>query len=77
MSSNHSEVPCADFMKHGAVSVLALSQFVSEEVKRLINDEQEPTFSALRVKNFVMARLKSDPAAPPARSWRDLYLSII
>ena len=28
------------------MSVLALSQFVSEEVKRLINDEQEPTFSA-------------------------------
>jgi hypothetical protein len=64
-------------MKHGAVSVLALSQFVSEEVKRLINDEQEPTFSARRVKNFVMALLKSDPAAPPARSWRDHYLSII
>jgi tetratricopeptide (TPR) repeat protein/WD40 repeat protein len=45
----------ADFMKRGAVSILALSQFVSEEVKRLTNDEQEPTFSASGVKNFVMA----------------------
>ncbi len=45
----------ADFMKRGAVRILALSQFVSEEVKRLTNDEQEPTFSASGVKNFVMA----------------------
>jgi tetratricopeptide (TPR) repeat protein len=45
----------ADFLKHGAVSILALSQFVSDEVKRLTNDEQEPTFSASGVKNFVMA----------------------
>jgi len=45
----------ADFMKRGAVSILALSQFVSEEVRRLTNDEQEPTFSASGVKNFVMA----------------------
>jgi WD40 repeat protein len=45
----------ADLLKRGAVSILALSQFVSDEVKRLTNDEQEPTFSASGVKNFVMA----------------------
>jgi hypothetical protein len=27
-------------MKHGAVSILAMAQFVSEEVNRLINDER-------------------------------------
>ena len=45
----------ADFMKKGAMHILELSEFVSEEVKRLTNDEQEPTFSASGVKNFVMA----------------------
>jgi tetratricopeptide (TPR) repeat protein/WD40 repeat protein len=45
----------ADFMKRGAVSISALFEFVSDEVKRLTNDEQEPTFSASGVKNFVMA----------------------
>ena len=45
----------ADFMKRGAISISALFEFVSDEVKRLTNDEQEPTFSASGVKNFVMA----------------------
>jgi WD40 repeat protein len=46
----------ADFMKRGAINVTALFEFVSDEVKRLTNDQQEPTFSAAGVKNFVIAK---------------------
>ena len=45
----------ADSRRRGAVNILALGDFVSEEVKRLTNDEQEPVFSASGVKNFVVA----------------------
>jgi hypothetical protein len=45
----------ADLMKKGAVNILALGEYVADEVKRLTNDEQEPTFSASGVKNFVVA----------------------
>jgi uncharacterized caspase-like protein len=45
----------ADPMKKGAVNLWALADYVSNEVKHLTNDEQEPTFSASGVKNFVVA----------------------
>jgi hypothetical protein len=45
----------ADFGNRGSVNVLALGAYVSDEVKRMTNDEQEPVFSASGVKNFVMA----------------------
>ena len=45
----------ADFMKKGAINILELSVFVAEEVKRLTNDEQEPTFSLSGAKNFAVA----------------------
>lgn len=45
----------ADFMKSGAINILELSVFVSNQVKRLSNNEQEPTFSLSGVKNFVLA----------------------
>ena len=46
----------ADLMKRGAININTLFVFVSDEVKRLTNDEQEPTFSASGVKNFIVAR---------------------
>jgi hypothetical protein len=45
----------ADARKRGSVSILALGDYVSEEVKRMTNDEQEPVFSGSGVKNFVVA----------------------
>jgi hypothetical protein len=45
----------ADSRKRGAVNILALGDYVSEEVKRMTNDEQEPVFSGSGVKNFVLA----------------------
>jgi WD40 repeat protein len=45
----------ANFSKRDGVSLFQLGEFVSEEVKRLTNDEQEPTFSLSQVKNFVLA----------------------
>jgi tetratricopeptide (TPR) repeat protein/WD40 repeat protein len=45
----------ANFTKRGGVSLFQLGEFVSEEVKRLTNDEQEPTFSLSQVKNFMLA----------------------
>jgi uncharacterized caspase-like protein len=45
----------ADFGNRGSVNVLALGAYVSDEVKRMTNDEQEPVFSASGEKNFVMA----------------------
>jgi WD40 repeat protein len=45
----------ADFTKKGAINILPLGHFVWEEVKRLTNDEQEPTFNLSQVKNFVVA----------------------
>jgi WD40 repeat protein len=44
----------AAITKRGGVSLFQLGEFVSEEVKRLTNDEQEPTFSLSQVKNFVL-----------------------
>jgi uncharacterized caspase-like protein len=41
--------------KEGAINILQLGAFVSDEVKRLTNDEQEPTFSLSQVKNFMLA----------------------
>jgi uncharacterized caspase-like protein len=35
----------ADFGKKGLVNVLSLGAHVSDEVKRMTNDEQEPVFS--------------------------------
>ena len=46
----------ADLMKKGAVSITGLFNFVSSEVDDLSKGEQEPTFSAAGVKNFVVAR---------------------
>ena len=46
----------ADFTKKGAISIGALYAFVSDEVKDLSKGEQEPTFSAAGVKNFVVAK---------------------
>jgi hypothetical protein len=40
----------------GAVNITALFNFVSSEVSDLSKGEQEPTFSAAGVKNFVVAR---------------------
>jgi uncharacterized caspase-like protein len=45
----------ANVTKKGGVSLFQLGEFVSEEVKRLSNDEQEPTFSLSQVKNFMLA----------------------
>jgi hypothetical protein len=45
----------ADFGKKGLVNVLSLGAYVSDEVKRMTNDEQEPVFSGSGVKNFVLA----------------------
>jgi len=45
----------ADFGKKGIVNVLSLGAYVSDEVKRMTNDEQEPVFSGSGVKNFVLA----------------------
>ncbi len=46
----------ADSAKRGAISIGALYTFVSDEVKDLSKGEQEPTFSAAGVKNFVVAK---------------------
>jgi len=46
----------ADTTNKGAISIGALYTFVSDEVKDLSKGEQEPTFSASGVKNFVVAR---------------------
>lgn len=45
----------ADFGKKGLINVLSLGAYVSDEVKRMTNDEQEPVFSGSGVKNFVLA----------------------
>jgi WD40 repeat protein len=45
----------ADPRKKGSVSIFALSDYVSDEVKRMTNDDQEPVFSGAGVKNFVLA----------------------
>ena len=45
----------ADSRKRGSVNILALGDYVSDEVKRMTNDEQEPVFSGSGVKNFVLA----------------------
>jgi WD40 repeat protein len=45
----------ADFGNKGLVNVLSLGAYVSDEVKRMTNDEQEPVFSGSGVKNFVLA----------------------
>jgi hypothetical protein len=42
-------------MKEGAINILQLGAFVSHEVKRLTNDEQEPTFNISQVNNFVLS----------------------
>jgi hypothetical protein len=34
---------------------LALGDFISDEVKRMTNNEQEPVFSVGSAKNFVLA----------------------
>jgi hypothetical protein len=46
----------ANFTKRGGVSLFQLGEFVSEEVKRLTNDEQEPTFSLSQVINLKAAK---------------------
>jgi hypothetical protein len=46
----------ADTTNKGAISIGALYTFVSDEVKDLSKGEQEPTFSASGVKNFVVAK---------------------
>jgi hypothetical protein len=40
----------------GAINVFELGAFVSSEVKRLTNEEQEPTFTLSGSKNFMLAR---------------------
>jgi hypothetical protein len=45
----------ADSRKQGLVNILALADYVSEEVRRMTHAEQEPVFSASGVKNFVVA----------------------
>jgi hypothetical protein len=45
----------ADSRKQGLVNILALADYVSEEVRRMTHSEQEPVFSASGVKNFVVA----------------------
>jgi uncharacterized caspase-like protein len=46
----------ADIFKRGTVNILELSAYVSAEVRRLTNDEQDPTFNISGAKNFVLAR---------------------
>jgi WD40 repeat protein len=46
----------ADLMNKGAVNITGLFNFVSSEVYDLSKGEQEPTFSAAGVKNFVVAK---------------------
>jgi WD40 repeat protein len=45
----------ADIWKRGTVNILELSAYVSAEVRRLTNDEQDPTFNISGAKNFVLA----------------------
>jgi WD40 repeat protein len=45
----------ADLLKKGAINILELGVFVSDEVKRLTNDEQEPAFNISGSKNFMLA----------------------
>jgi len=45
----------ADPTNSGAIKIFQLGAFVADEVKRLTNDEQEPTFSLSHSKNFVLA----------------------
>jgi WD40 repeat protein len=45
----------ADFGRKGLVSLFPLAAYVSDEVKSMTNDEQEPVFSGSGVKNFVLA----------------------
>jgi WD40 repeat protein len=45
----------ADFGRKGLVNLFPLAAYVSDEVKRMTNDEQEPVFSGSGVKNFVLA----------------------
>jgi WD40 repeat protein len=45
----------ADFLKKGVVNVLSLGAYVSDEVMRITDDEQQPVFSGSGVKNFVLA----------------------
>jgi WD40 repeat protein len=45
----------ADFGKKGLINMWALAEYVSDEVKRLTNDEQEPVVSTSGVKNFILA----------------------
>jgi hypothetical protein len=45
----------ADFGKKGLINMWALAEYVSDEVKRLTNDEQDPVISTSGVKNFLLA----------------------
>ena len=45
----------ADFGRKGLVNLFPLAAYVSDEVKRMTNDEQEPVFSGSGVKNFALA----------------------
>jgi uncharacterized caspase-like protein len=46
----------ADFGHNGVVNMWALAEYVSNEVKRMTNDEQEPVISMSGVKNFPLAK---------------------
>jgi WD40 repeat protein len=45
----------ADFGRKGPINIFPLAAYVSDEVKRMTNDEQEPVFSGSGVKNFALA----------------------
>jgi WD40 repeat protein len=46
----------ADMLKKGTVNIFELGAFVSDEVRRLTNEEQEPTVTLSGSKNFMLAR---------------------
>jgi WD40 repeat protein len=46
----------ADMFKKGTISILALATYVSNEVQRITNDAQEPTYNVSGSKDFVLAK---------------------
>ena len=46
----------ADMFKDGTISILGLATYVSNQVRRITNDEQEPTYNVSGSKDFVLAK---------------------
>jgi WD40 repeat protein len=46
----------ADMFKDGTISILGLATYVSNQVRRITNDAQEPTYNVSGSKDFVLAK---------------------